>query len=273
MSSQMRFSIITPNRNGGRFLEQTVQSVLSQRQEGVDVEYIVIDGGSTDDSLAILDRFRHQIDYMVSEPDQGPAAAINKGFAKASGQVIGWLNADDTYHPGALQRVMRTLQAHPSKAIGFGKCRIINEEGLEIRRPISRFKEAFSPISCRFLIQSINYISQPAMFFRRQVRENTGLLREDLKAAWDYDYTLRLWRHGGAVSLGGAPLADFRWHEASISGTHFKRQFKEEYEAAAADAGRFSPQAVLHAGVRFGITGIYRLLERRRAQAKARRPA
>jgi len=256
----MKISIITPNFNGERFLEQTVRSVLAQRQDGVDLEYIVMDGGSTDASLAILEQFGGQIDRVVSEPDCGPASAINKGFALASGDIIAWLNADDLYHPGTLWRVLDEMLANPSRGICFGKCRIVDEHGMEIRRPITRFKEFFFPVSCRFAIQSINYISQPAMFFRRQAREAAGLLREDLKAAWDYDYTLRLWGQGGAVCIGGAPLSDFRWHVSSISGTHFAQQFAEEYQVAVEDAGRWSPQALLHAGVRWGIVGAYRLM-------------
>lgn len=262
----MKISIITPNFNGARFLEQTVRSVLAQRQDGVDLEYIVMDGGSTDGSLAILERFGKQVDRVVSEPDRGPASAINKGLAIAGGDVIAWLNADDLYHPGTLWRVLDVMQSSPSKGICFGKCRIVDEGGAEIRRPITRFKELFFPVSCRFAIQSINYVSQPAMFFRRQAREAAGWLREDLKAAWDYDYTLRLWRHGGAVCLEGAPLADFRWHETSISGTHFAQQFAEEYQVAVEDAGRYSPQALLHAGVRQGIVGAYRLMAAARSR-------
>jgi hypothetical protein len=85
-----------------------------------------------------------------------------------------------------------------------------------------------------------------------------GGLRTDFKAAWDYDLTLRLWRQGGGVRIRGAPLADFQWHPGSISGTHYERQFAEEWRAAAEDAGRFSPQAAIHWGVRHGIVACYR---------------
>jgi glycosyltransferase involved in cell wall biosynthesis len=260
----MKFTIITPNRNGERYLETAIRSVLSQRDTGIEVEYIVADGASTDRSLAILERYRDQIDWITSEPDNGPASAINKGLRRATGDVVAWLNADDMYYPGALQRVARALESRPDAALGFGRCRIVDEENQEIRRGITRFKEAFFPISTRFTIQCINYVSQPAMFFRRTAMERTGLLREDLKAAWDYEFLLRLWRQGGATRIAGSPLAAFRWHASSISGTQFRRQFKEEYEAAAADAGRFAPQTLLHRGVRAGIVGIYSWMDRRR---------
>ncbi len=257
-------TIITPNRNGARYLERCLQSVVTQREAGMRLEYIVVDGGSEDDSPALLDRFRPHIDHLIREPDSGPAAAINKGLRLASGRITGWLNADDWHYPGTLRRVCDAFSAHPGHALGFGRCPIVNETDTEIRQGITRFKEAFFPLSCRFAIQSINYISQPAMFFRTEAMQAAGPLREDLRAAWDYEFMLRLWRQGGGFRIPGPPLAAFRWHAGSISGQQFRRQFREEYEAAAADAGRFSPQALLHRGVRLGIVACYTLMARRR---------
>jgi glycosyltransferase involved in cell wall biosynthesis len=256
----MKFSIITPNKDSGRFLEETIRSVISQKEFDIDLEFLVIDGGSTDDSLAIIRSYEQDISKIISEPDTGPVAAINKGLRLASGEIVAWLNADDLYHDGALTRVAEVMAAHPDSALCFGACRIINEGGREIRRGITRFKEAFFPISSRFTIQCLNYISQPAMFFRRTALEAAGYLREDLVAAWDYDLTLRLWRQGGAARVMGPPLADFRWHPASISSRRFAVQFKEEYDVAAEDAGRLSPQTWIHMAVRWGIVGAYTLM-------------
>lgn len=228
----------------------------------MNVEYIVIDGASTDGSMEVLTAYKDAIDVLISEKDSGPASAINKGFGRATGALVGWLNADDWYYPGALRRVVEAFQRHPQKALGFGRCAIVDEDNMEIRRGITRFKECFFPFSSRFTIQSINYISQPAMFFRQSALQQAGSLREDLMAAWDYDLTLRLWQQGGGFRIPGTPLAAFRWHPGSISGRHFKRQFKEEFEVAAADAGRWSPQALLHAGVRWGIVGAYTWMNR-----------
>ena len=96
-----------------------------------------------------------------------------------------------------------------------------------------------------------------------------GFLREDLKAAWDYEFLLRLWRQGGGVCVPGSAISNFRWHTGSISGTHFRQQFKEEFEVARADAGRFAPQTLLHAGVRWGIVSIYSLMATRRVKSRA----
>lgn len=260
----MKFSIITPCYNSERFIEQTLASVAAQRDQGYEVEHIVIDGGSEDGTLAILDRYRDQIQHLVSEPDGGPAEAINKGLSLASGDLLAWLNADDVYHPEALWRVADVMQSNPSAALCFGRCRIVNENGKEIRRGITRFKEAFYPLSSRFMIQCINYVSQPAMWFRRNASEAVGRLNETLVAAWDYEYLLRLWKQGKGVAIGGSPLADFRWHPNSISASRFQEQFAEEYQAAVEDAGRYSPQRWLHAGVRWSIVAAYTCLSSRK---------
>ena len=258
----MRFSIITPNYNGGRFLEQTLASVTAQAD--VELEYIVVDGGSTDASHEIIARHASKIARTIIEKDTGPANAINKGLAAATGDVLAWLNADDIYYPGALERVRQVFEQRPDAAICFGGCPIIDAQGREIRSAITRFKELFYPISSRFTYQCINYLSQPALFFRRSAFEQAGPLRENMRAAWDYDFILRLWRSGGAAQAPGRPLAAFRWHEQSISGQHFARQFQEEYEAARADAGSLAPQTLIHYCVRWGIVGAYSLMARRR---------
>ena len=262
----MKFSVITPNFNGARFLETSLASVASQRGPETEVEHWIIDGGSTDGSLDIIHRFLGPQTQLITEPDHGPADAINKGLCRATGDVVAWLNADDCYHSDTLQRVAAMLANHSRAPFVFGACRIVDEAGAEIRRGITRFKEMFFPISSRFTFQCINYISQPAMFFRRTALTRAGFLRVDLTAAWDYEFMLRLWRQGRAARVLGAPLANFRWHPGSISGQTFCRQFREEWEAAAADAGRFSPQALFHLGVRFGIVGSYTLMAACRSQ-------
>ena len=263
----MKFSIITPNYIGERYLRECIDSVWGQRDDDIEVEHIVVDGASKDASLSIIETYRDQLAHVVSEPDTGPANAINKGLALATGDVLAWLNADDYYYPGALKRAAESLKKGEAPALCFGRCRIVGVDGHEIRGPITRFKESFFPLSSRFTIQCINYISQPAMFFCRDAFESAGPLREDMQAAWDYEFILRLWRQGGGRVVGGAePLSAFRWHEGSISGQHYRTQFREEWAAAAADAGRFSPQAALHLGVRFGIVSVYSAMARIRSR-------
>lgn len=265
----MKITVITPVFNSERFLEQTLRSIAAQRAAGAasgdyTLEHIVVDGASTDSSPEIIRRHAGEIDVVVSEPDKGPADAINKGLRLATGDYAGWLNADDLYAPDAVARLVAEIRRRPGRALYFGRCSIIDADGAEIRRPITRFKNAFFPISCRPMIQSVNYLSQPASFFSMAAARKIGFLRLDLKAAFDYDWTLRLWREGGAATIPGPPLASFRWYPSSISGSTFRRQFREEFEIAARDAGRFAPQTLAHAFVRFGIVAIYSLMTRQR---------
>jgi len=260
----MRFSVITPNYNGEAYLEKTISSVIFQRQQGIDLEYIVVDGNSTDNSLDIIDRYSSEIDKLIVEDDTGPANAINKGFDAATGEIVSWLNADDLYYPGVLHRVNSVMSRYPAAAFCFGVCLIIDRNDNEIRKWITRFKEIFFPLSGRFTHQCINYISQPALFFRRSGQEKAGKLDENMVAAWDYDFVLRLWRQGGAVRIKGAPLAAFRWHESSISGSSYDIQFREELESVVKDAGPLAPQSIIHQGVRWGIVGIYSLMAQHR---------
>lgn len=252
----MKFSIITPNYNGAKFLEDTIRSVLNQRDD-VDLEYILVDGGSTDQSVEIIQKYESEFTYCIIEPDTGPANAINKGFKLATGDVVAWLNSDDMYHPGTLAKVQKVMEEDTNASMCFGGCRIIDEKGDEARSAITSFKELFFPISSHFAYQCINYISQPALFFNGDSLRKVGLLREDMVAAWDYELILRLWHEGNAVRVAGEPLSSFRWYEGSISGQNFGVQFKEEYDAAKEDAGLVSLQTFIHFLVRWAIVGMY----------------
>jgi glycosyltransferase involved in cell wall biosynthesis len=258
--TSIKFSIITINFNGERFLEETLKSVIAQTSPEIELEYIIVDGGSTDGSMQIIDRYRPHLAHVISEPDTGPANALNKGLKCATGDIIAWLNADDCYFPGTLEKVLLGMRKHPDAAFFFGACPIVDERSQEIRYGITRFKEAFFPLSSRFTYRCINYISQPAIFFRKEAFHTSGFLDETMVAAWDYKFVLGLWRYGDGVWIPGTPLARFRWHEGSISGQKFSVQFKEEYEAVRDEAGRFHPAVMIHYIVRWLIVGSYSLI-------------
>ena len=241
-----RITVVTPTFNSARHLEQTLQTVAMQRSAELSVEHIIMDGGSTDGTAELARRYAHPDTKFISSRDAGPADAINKGLAIATGEYLCWLNSDDYYAPNALSRAVAALEAHPRKAFCFGHCPIVDADGNEIRVLITRFKEFWFPISCRFFVRMLNYISQPAMVFRRGAFESAKPLRSDLKAAWDYDLTLRLWRQGGAVRVKRPELAFFRWTPDSISGRHYELQFHEDIQCVAADAGRFAFSTTVH---------------------------
>lgn len=264
-SATVQFSVVTPTLDSARFLAGTMRSVAAQRREGLRVEHIVVDGGSKDETPDIVAAFAHPDTAFVRQTDAGgAAAAINQGLRMARGETLCWLNSDDLHGPGALERAGETLRRHPRAAFAFGRCRIVDARGEEIRRGVTAFKNAWFPFSSHFAIRLLNYISQPAQFFRREAMEKAGALRTDLTAAWDYDWTLRLWRLGGGAAIPGAPVSSFRWTPGSISGANYRKQFAEELAIARADAGPAALSSLLHAAVCRGIVFSYDRMTRRK---------
>lgn len=253
----MVISVITPSYNQGAFIERTLQSVLNQRGD-FELDYLVVDGGSTDGTLDILKRYEGRLRY-VSEKDQGPADAIMKGFRAARGDVLAWLNSDDLYLPGALQRVQAALAARPEARWLCGRCRIIDVEDREIRRWVTAYKNWWlRHYSLRSLF-ILNYISQPAVFLRRDLPAEIGPLGDGCRAAFDYAWWLRIALRHPPLILGEA-LAAFRIHPASIGGSDPARQFREERDMAL----RYNPGLALvgplHTLNYWSILAIYRLM-------------
>ena len=184
MSELPLVSIVTPSLNQGKFIEATIRSVLSQNYPNI--EYIVMDGGSEDETLTILRSFGDRIRW-VSEPDSGQAQAVNKGWRLARGEILGWLNADDLLARGAVRRAVSVLQAAPELAGVYGDCAYINEDG----QPVGKFPSR--PYDYNQLVQFCeDFIPQPGTFLRRAQVEQLGMLDEDLHYVMDYDLWLRL---------------------------------------------------------------------------------
>ena len=173
-------SIVTPSYNQGAFLEEAIKSVIFQNY--ANVEYIIIDGGSTDESLDIIHKYESRISYWQSKPDKGQANAINIGFKRAKGEILAWLNADDVYMPGTLQHIADKFIHFPSTEIIYGDCVFIDEKGNFIRY----FTECEDYDKYRLLNFS-NFIMQPTTFFTRNKLFEIGLLDENLFYAMDWD--------------------------------------------------------------------------------------
>jgi glycosyltransferase involved in cell wall biosynthesis len=185
-------SIITPSYNQGRFIERTIQTVLGQDTGGRALEYVVVDGGSQDETLGVLGRYADRLRW-VSEADGGQANALNKGLRSTSGEIIGWLNSDDIYYPGAIQAACDYLDAHPEIDVVYGDAEHIDANGVVLGRYPTE------PFEAR-RIEDVCFVCQPAVFFRRRVVERFGGLDDRLHIALDYEYWLRL-------ALGGATFA------------------------------------------------------------------
>ena len=179
----MRISIVTPSLNQGAFLEATLTSVLAQTHP--DVEYIVMDGGSSDDSGAILERYGHRLAKLVIGPDGGQTDAIANGFALASGDILGWLNSDDVYEPSTLSEVARYFEQNPSVRFVFGDATWIDPAGRVLRR------KREMPFWKWVWLRTYNYIPQPSAFWRRDLYEEVGGLDRSFDLAMDTDLFAR----------------------------------------------------------------------------------
>lgn len=177
-------SIITPSYNQARFLEATIKSVLEQ--DYPNIEYLVVDGGSTDGSVDILHRYADRLAWWVSEKDKGQTEAINKGFAHAKGSILAWLNSDDVYLPGAVREAVDYLQAHPEAGMVYGDANFIDENGAEI----GRFPGAQTDY--RRLRQGYVHVAQQSSFFRASLWQQVGPLDPGFYFAMDYDLWVRL---------------------------------------------------------------------------------
>lgn len=220
----MKISVITPSLNQGKFIERTILSVLGQKGD-FELEYIVVDGGSTDNTLDIIKRYQGGLRW-ISENDMGQSDAINKGFAMASGELLAWLNSDDTYEPNALSEVAERYRESKFDWC-FGNCRNIDENDHEIRKLITRYKIFDSKRYAFRRLLSRNFISQPTVFFTKKIYQEIGPLDLNCHYAMDYDYWLRIGKKCSPLYVNKF-LADFRWHKDSKCSRNYK---KAAYEA------------------------------------------
>ncbi len=198
-------SIVTPSYNHAEFLERTIRSVLDQGYP--DLEYLVIDGGSTDGSVDVIRKYEDRIDYWVSEPDRGQTHALNKGFKRATGEVCAWLNSDDMYCPGALMAAGRAFAEDPSLDFVFGNLIDVDENDrvLRVARRV--------PYSWRTLILCGSENHQPSAFWKRELFGKHGWLDEGLSCSMDTEFLCRITRHAKTKRLR-VPAVYFRRHAA-----------------------------------------------------------
>ncbi|MBN4078724.1 glycosyltransferase [Gammaproteobacteria bacterium AH-315-C21] len=217
-----KITVVTPSYNQAQFLEDTIKSVLDQQYPNL--EYMVIDGGSTDHSVEIIKKYEDQISYWVSEKDDGQAHAVNKGFSRASGDIIGWLNSDDIYLPGTLERVAEYFERFTDSEVIYGNHVVTDQYG----NPLWNKKEL--PFSIRRL-EHHSYMSQPATFLKKSAIDKGGLLDEGLYFLLDWEYFIRL---GKICKFTHVPetFATYRLHriaKTAVQGGQAK--FMEEKES------------------------------------------
>ena len=208
----MKFSIVTLSYDQARWLPFAMQSVFQQRHADLPVEYVVVDPGSTDGSRELAKEVEAQIDHLVLEPDRGPADGLNKGFALTTGDVLGFINADDCLEPGALARVAVYFEHNPDIDAVSGALRIIDADG----NPRHRLRVPVQFTADRFL-QGLAVPHQQSTFFRRSAWEATDGFRVDNRTSWDAELFVDMALAGVRFGVINAVLAQFRRHDESIT--------------------------------------------------------
>jgi glycosyltransferase involved in cell wall biosynthesis len=214
-----KISIVTPSYNQGEFLQRTILSVLNQNYPNI--EYIIIDGGSTDNSIEIIKKYEKYLSYWVSEPDKGQADAINKGFSQATGDILAWLNSDDMYLPNAFNIAAETFMQNQNASIIYGDYIKVNAEDrcVALRRQPS--------YDYRTSLFGYLTVMQPASFFSRKLVFDVSMVDISYRYAMDYDLIIKLAQRGEVIHAREY-LAAFRLHNQSKSVAE-KDCFHNEY--------------------------------------------
>jgi glycosyltransferase involved in cell wall biosynthesis len=248
-------TVLTPSLNSAATIERTLASV--REQDYPRLEHLVIDGGSNDGTLDVLRRTEEV--HWISEPDGGLSNALNKGLALATGEVIGWLNADDFYLPGALSSVGAAFAAREVAEWLTAPCLIVDAQDHEIRTAVTAYKRALlRRYSLRTLLTQ-NYVAAPSTFVRARALREIGGFDEQLALAMDYDAWLKLARRGDPI-VCDAPLATFRMAAGSLSMSSFEDQFREHAAVARRHGRDHRGFVAANAGMSLAIVLAYRLM-------------
>mgnify|MGYP001819189585 FL=1 len=246
MISNPLVSIVTPSYNQDRFLEDTILSVLNQDYKNL--EYIIVDGGSTDNSLDIINKYKTRLAWWVSEPDVGQTDAINKGFARANGKILARLNSDDTYEPQAVTEAVAFLTTHTETGMVYGDANLINDSGKQIGNFPARQTDY------KRLKRGYVHIPQQASYFRADIWEQVGPLDPTFYFAMDYDLWVRIARIA-PIQYHPRLWANFRLHGTGKSVTEDDRCWPEMVRVHRRDGGSWFSWLVFKAKIRPLIYG------------------
>ena len=226
-----KVSIITPSFNQARYLDATIQSVLAQDYPRI--EYAIVDGGSTDGSVDIIKKYADRLAWWVSEKDRGQTDAINKGFARATGDILAWINSDDTYGPGAVTAAVNLLQARPEVGLVYADCNYINEDSYVI----GKFPAAQTDLP--LLRRGYVHVPQQTTFFRSDLWKRLGPLDPSFYFAMDYDLWTRIAAQAELKYLSGQIWANFRIHTSGKTIAADDRCWPEMIRVHYRDGGSF----------------------------------
>ena len=230
-----KLTVITPSYNQGAFIERTIRSVLDQGYEAL--EYLIVDGGSTDETIEVIQRYEDRIAWWVSEPDEGQTDALNKGLRRATGDVVTYINSDDYYLPGAFEHMVHAFNEEPAARWVVGACRFVNADGSLIRV----WAPELPGQRRRWWMLDPWGVPQPSSFWRRELFAQLGLFREDMHYVFDTEHALRLAYAGHMPELIDAELAVRVIHDEAKSWD--RRPFTEEQKRLVDLFGPCSPPA------------------------------
>jgi glycosyltransferase involved in cell wall biosynthesis len=207
----VKISLVTPCFNSADFLEETIRSVLAQ--DIPDLEYFIIDGGSTDGTVDIIRRYADRLSGWTSEKDSGQVDALNKGFARATGEIVGFINADDVLLPGALQAVLQAFTRRPEVELVYGEVEWIDAEGRATGSHAGEISSLEEALDIYRVWWSQRQWVQPEVFYRRTLKDRVGAFNERYNLAFDFDFWVRCFRAEARVEKLPEPLVQFRVHE------------------------------------------------------------
>jgi len=236
----LKISVVTPSYNQGNFLEATIRSVLEQGYPNL--EYIIIDGGSCDDSVEIIKRYADRLTYWCSEPDGGQPQALNKGFARATGDILCWVNSDDLLVPDSLRLIAEYFMQNPDIYWLTGGCEIIDADGTVIAQP---FIDAGLPLSEWLLHMKYRRaaILQPSTFWRKNVWDHVGVLCEQLQFVFDFEFFYRIRKRYGVPAQLDPVLSQFRVHGDSKTVSQEEMFLLEMIDTVRAEVGFLSSES------------------------------
>ena len=249
----MKVSIVTPVLNCQEFIRETIESVINQKGD-FELEYIIKDGGSTDGTLDILNEYKDKV-TIVTKKDSSVAEAINLGMGMATGDIGAVLMGDDTYEEGAILKVVDAFKAYPQKRWLYGKCKIINSSGGEIRKSIKLYKNLVGFYYSKHILMLENYISEPAVFWRMSLFCEIGGWHSVYIRADDYHMWMKMAQVGSAIHIRKY-LSSFRLHSASFTSNYFEGQIEEELKIASNYCN--SSQLLVHKVLCLARKTIYR---------------
>lgn len=217
-----KISIITPSFNQATFLERTIKSVIDQGYPNL--EYIIIDGESSDGSVDIIRRYESQLTYWVSEKDMGQAHAINKGLQRATGDWLAWQNSDDIFYPGCFQQLVKATERFPKADLIIGNINLVDIDD-KIIRDMKYVRPTY-----RSLLAEGMVLTNQAAFWRRELHERIGYIDESLDCGFDYEWFLRVLEDGGESAHVNSTWGALRIHDDTKTSQR-QQVFRSEYQA------------------------------------------